>query len=102
MAALESSPGVSTVMVTSTLNPAAGTVAVEVNEDGTPHNPADPAWNHVPAADPADEPITLTHAELADMIASAAAAAVTAERSKSSTPEQIRQAARAALTEETQ
>ena len=99
MAALESSPGVSTVMVTSTLNPAAGPVTVEVNEDGTPHNPADPAWNHVPAADPADEPITLTHAELADMIAAAAAAAVDALQSKSS-PVEIRQAAHAALTQE--
>lgn len=97
MVALKSVPGVSTVMVTSTLNPAAGPVAVEVNEDGTPHNPADPAWAHVPAADPADEPITLTRAELADMIATAAAAAVAAQADQATTTT-IRAAALDAIT----
>ena len=79
--------------------PGAETERVEVYiDDGTPVDPERLARHMgVPVADPADEPITLTRTELADMIATAAAAAVTAQADQATTTT-IRAAALNAIT----
>ena len=71
-------------------------------DDGTPVDPKLLQRNSTPADQAADGPIIVTRAELADMIADAAAAAVAAQQSTPGATAEIRQAARAALTEETQ
>lgn len=51
------------------------------------------------SSEPGQESITVTRAELADMVANAASAAVAAKAVKGSTPASVRSAARAAMTE---
>lgn len=71
-------------------------------DDGLPVDPARlDAHMGTQAESPAADTVTVTRAELADMIADAAAAAATAQAVKNATPTVVRAAARAAITAQT-